>query len=109
MIGIFRQNHDDEAHYTPSVDVAPGEIIQLDDGRAAINNSLNTIAAGTTGVFRTSGIIEVEAPSALTLAAGAAVHIASGAIASTGGFALGKLRRGAKVNGQTTIFVALNK
>ena len=31
------------------------------------------------------------------------------AIASTGGFKLGSLRRGAKVNGQTTIFVALNK
>ena len=108
MIGIFRQNHDDEAHYTPSADVAPGEIIQI-DGRAAINNSLNTIAAGTTGVFRTAGIIQVEAPSALTLAAGAAVHVASDAIAASGGFKLGSLRRGAKIEGQTTIFVALNK
>lgn len=109
MIGIFRQNHDDEAHFTPSVEVAAGKVIQLDDGRAAVNNSLNAIAANTPGIFRTDGVVELEAPSALVLAAGAAVHNDGGVVAAMGGFKVGSLRRGAKVAGQTTIYVALNK
>lgn len=109
MIGTFRFPHDDEAHYTPTADVLPGEIVQLPDGRAAINNSFDTIVANSTGVVRTDGLVELVAPSALVLAAGAAVFNNADAIAAAGGYKIGALRRGAKINGQTVIYVALNK
>lgn len=110
MIGIFRQNHDDEALLTPNAEVLPGQIVELADGRAAINNSNNSILAGQTGVVRTHGIIEVTKGSALVFADGADVFIASAAIATAvgAGFYLGQARRGGAGDGDTKLFVALN-
>ena len=108
VTAIFRFNHDNEAHYTPGTDMLPGEIRQLPDGRACINNGMQTLKAGILARVQTCGIVEVEAPSALTLSDGDDVHIASDAIAASGGYKIGKLRRGDKISGQTTIYVALN-
>ncbi|WP_149496197.1 capsid cement protein [Roseiconus lacunae] len=108
MIGTFRENDDFEALITPAADIAPGEVIELDDGRAAINNSNNTLVSGKPARVRTQGIVVLPAPSALVLADGAAVHIASDTVAASGGYKVGAARRGGKANGETEVYVALN-
>lgn len=111
MKGTFRFNHDGEARYTPSgADMEPGEIVELPDGRAAINNSNNSIPDGVEGRVATCGIIEVVKGSALVFADGASVYIDADAIATAigGGFLVGKARRGGAGNGETKLYVALN-
>lgn len=108
VLATYRFNHDDEAHYTPSADMEPGEIAVLPDGRAAINNSNNVIKADTKGRVSTKGLVETTIGAAMVFADGADVHLDAGAIATTGGVVIGKARRGGSPNGSTTLIFSLN-
>lgn len=105
----------DEHHFTAATTYSSGEIIKLDDDRAAVVAGLQAKASGDAVTAYTSGVFNVPAASAVTFSKGDAVYwdasedtaIAQGS-AATGDFYLG-LADAAKTDGQTTVAVDLNK
>lgn len=108
MIAVDVTRHDNEARHTPTADVLPYTVVELSDGRAGFHDGNNVMDADVEGRVRTIGLIELPCDSALVIPDGAEVHIASGAVALSGGFVVGKARRGGSPDGYTTVVVALN-
>lgn len=94
----------------------PGEILQLPDGRAAVNIGQKAVAIGDAYGLQTSGIFNIASASATTFSAGAEVYWDSSASVAVGAsndldgsadFYLG-YAVAAKTSGQLTVQVDLN-
>lgn len=76
-----------ERQFDAGANLVSGEIIQLDDGRAAVVNTARAITSGDPAVARTDGIYRVDCAAATEFALGDAVYwdsSASQAVASPG-------------------------
>lgn len=99
--------------YTPDALKAPGEIVQVADGRAGVVAGLDNIAANATGHVLLEGIYDCPIASATVIADGAEVgwdESAELCVAATSGdsdYSIGKARGGSAA-GETVTRIELN-